>query len=79
MSKHEITWEAEDGYLSGSRPQTLVIRTGYFDPGMTLEGIELGLSALVQADFERTVSWSSRNLDAVAQAIFDELQAQETE
>lgn len=52
----KITWEVEDGYVGGSRPQSVTI------PKEELEGLE-GLArehlieAYIQDSFEQTVSW----------------------
>jgi hypothetical protein len=76
--KHRLTWEAEDGYVGGSRPQHLTVRTDDFDESQTLAEIKSQLEADIQQDFEQKVSWSCRNIDSVAEAVFAELQAERT-
>jgi hypothetical protein len=79
MSKHTLNWEVDDGYCGSSRPQSLRVYADDFGANATLEVIKDLLAEYVQDDFDQKVSWSCDNLDEVAQAIYDELQAEADE
>lgn len=72
----EITWEIEDGYCGGSRPQHLKIDLDNFDQDTSLQDIERILEDLIQEDFTQTVSWFSGDYKDAAQEIFNALQAE---
>lgn len=57
MDEIEITWEASDGYVCGSRPHTFSVDPESYR-GLTKDQIEEELSNEVQSDFENHVSWT---------------------
>jgi len=53
----EVTWEIEDGYCGGSRPQTTEVPDDELDECETESDCQTLIDEYVQADFENTVSW----------------------
>ena len=54
----EITWEVEDGYIGGSRPQHTIIPDEELEVFDTEEEKEEFIADWVQEEFESKISWS---------------------
>jgi hypothetical protein len=52
----EVTWEAEDGYVCGSRPHHFQISPDDLDEDMSDEDLKSLFWEAIQSDFERRVS-----------------------
>ena len=57
-----VTWEVDDGYAGGARPQTLEI------PAEELEGLENEeresmIHNMVQEEFEQRISWYIKRIE----------------
>jgi hypothetical protein len=62
--KFEVTWEADDGYTGGSRPQTFDIDAFELDDCESVADLRRIFWDCVQADFERRVNAVSEDEDA---------------
>jgi hypothetical protein len=76
-TKFKVSWEAQDGYVGGSRPQSFSVDIDEFDSSQTLDDITRQLTDDIDNDFEEKVYWHSDNYEQVAQEIFDALQSEE--
>lgn len=54
--KFEATWEAEDGYVGGSRPHHVSIRADELDEDMDDEQLKNLFWEAIQSDFEQRCS-----------------------
>lgn len=67
MNRFEVKWEIDDGYVGGSRPQSVWIDPMDIEGCETEEDAEKVIQELIQFDFEQTVRWFSPNLKKAAQ------------
>ena len=56
MEKFEVTWEADDGYVGGSRPHHLCIREDDLEDDWDDKQLRDYFWESVQSDFEQQVS-----------------------
>lgn len=54
----EITWEVEDGYVGGSRPQTTYIDRDEWDACETEDERQTLIEQYVHEDFLATITWN---------------------
>lgn len=66
MKRIQVTWQAEDGYAGGARPQHAEVYLDNFEAGMSDEEIEKIIDDIVQEDFQQRVTPSVRRSDMVA-------------
>lgn len=52
----KVCWEAEDGYVGGSRPQSFIIDDSDLE-GLSSEEIDEYVNDSIQDDFEQKISW----------------------
>ena len=70
MSEIAITWEADDGYVGGDRPQEATINASDF-VGLDRTDVEGLFNLFMDETLRMSVSWYVRNYDAVIQEIMD--------
>ena len=63
--------EVEDGYIGGSRPQSLIFDD--FEDCGTVEDAMDAVYQAVQDDFEQTVSFTITNYDEIKKKIEDQI------
>lgn len=61
--RFNVSWEAEDGYCGGGRPQHCYIHADEIEPEMSENDLRTLFCDTVQADFENRVSWTSGDED----------------
>ena len=61
--KYEVIWEAEDGYVGGSRPHTLKLNADDCNPYMSDAELQEHLYELVDEDFHQRVSYNINNME----------------
>ena len=61
----EIEWEVEDGYIGGSRPQSLTLISDDFENCKTVEDAMEVVNEAVQEDFRQTVTYKITNYDEI--------------
>jgi hypothetical protein len=67
MPKIKVTYEVEDGYGGGSRPQHVEIDSDDFE-GLSKADASLLLADIIQEDFSSRITWVMENYDgAVAE------------
>lgn len=77
MSQHDLNREIDPWDISGEKH--LSVDTDDFDTDASVEEIKRQLEKEIEQDVRQTVHWICRNLDEVAAAIHDELQAERAE
>jgi len=75
-----ITWQAEDGYVGGSRPHEITINSGDFDSGDSTRVIRDQIHDAIYEDFLQTVSpgYDDDLVEEVARKIKSQLLREET-
>ena len=72
MSKQiTVRWEASDGYVGGSRPQSFKVDAEDFQHCETELEVEELLGEFVQDEFEQRITWSIRNESSVIAEILE--------
>lgn len=66
----EITWQAEDGYAGGARPQYFELDASEYE-GWSLEDIETDLEDQISEEFMQKITWSA-DVKGMAKKIFQE-------
>jgi hypothetical protein len=71
-----ITWEAQDGYVGGSRPHTTKLKLEHFDGSESVDEIREQILNEIQTDFESKVTpgYSDSDVDVLASQIHAALQ-----
>lgn len=75
----EITWEIEDGYVGGSRPQTFKIRPSDFEDCDSALQVKDRLYDLLDEELQKRASWSCRYMDDYVQQILREITTEHPE
>lgn len=59
-NSHFVSWQAEDGYCGGARPQLTMISADEIEDEMTEKQLRELLESVIQDDFEQKVvaSWN---------------------
>lgn len=63
----KITWEVDDGYVSGARPHETIIDDEELIECSNIGEMEEVIEEAVQSDFEQNINWSLRNRDQIKQ------------
>lgn len=66
----KITWQVEDGYAGGARPQYFELDPTDYE-GWDLEDIETDLEDQISAEFTQKINWSA-DVKGMAEKIFKE-------
>ena len=70
--KFELTWEVDDGYCGGGRPQELEIDLDEFARDYdTAEQIESAIEELIQDDFAQNIRWTCDDIGDAVKAVLD--------
>ena len=59
----DVTYEVDDGYVGGSRPQGLTISAAEFDADDTEATLRQLFREIVEEDFRQNISWYSSDED----------------
>jgi hypothetical protein len=73
----EVTWEIEDGYCGGARPQSSDLSFEDFEEDMSYEEITDRVWELVEEDFKQSISFDIDNLDDLVHKIQEHLEERE--
>ena len=65
----DITWEVEDGYIGGSRPQSTRIPDSDFEYFETEAEAIAYIDECVQDDFDNKITWHYRSYDRMLEEI----------
>jgi len=65
----EISWEVEDGYVGGSRPQSFLIDDDEIQECETEQDALKLIEEYTQDDFESKITWCYRNFSSMEDEI----------
>jgi hypothetical protein len=67
----EMTWQVQDGYAGGRRPQTVRIDVGNFEPSATDEEIRDGIMQDIENEFAEKVhaAWDEKDMNECVAAV----------
>lgn len=74
-----VTWETEDGYMGGSRPQHTEVDDGDIESCDTLDEAMQMVSDAIQDDFEQKVTWYMNNRERIEEKVQEILDNREEE
>lgn len=69
----ELSWQVEDGYAGGARPQTTYFDAAEFEGCESREEVQNLLEELMHEELMNKVSWTASNYEVVIESVMASL------